>query len=72
MKLPSPINSTNKTTKSTSHLFYSKLVSSILTLMFCTLLMPKTQHHAANYIEPRQQATNQTTKDTDPGYNWFY
>ena len=72
MKLPNPINSTNKTNKSTNHLYYSTLVSSFLTLMACTMLMPKTQHHAANYIEPRQQATNQTTKDTDPGYNWFY
>ena len=72
MQLPNPINSTNRTNKSTNHLFYSMLVSGFLTLVTCTMLTPKTQHHAANYVEPRHQATNQTTKDIDPGYDWFY
>jgi hypothetical protein len=72
MKLPNPINSTNKTNKSTNHLFYSTLVSGFLTLVTCAMLTPKTQHHAANYVEPRHQATDQTTKDIDPGYDWFY
>ena len=72
MKLPNPINSTNKTTKPANHLFYSTLVSSFLTLMACTMLTPKTQHHTANYIDPRTHATNQTPQDSDPGYNWFY
>ena len=72
MKLLNPINSTNKTTKATNHLFYSKLVSSLLALMACTILTPKTNHQTANYIDPREHVTNQTTKDSDPGYNWFY
>jgi len=72
MKLPNPINSTDKTTKPTNHLFYSKLVSSLLALMACTILTPKTNNHATNYIDPREHSTNQTTKDIDPGYNWFY
>jgi hypothetical protein len=74
MKLPDPINSTNKTSKSTksaNHLFHSTVVSSCLALMACTtILVPHTQNHAANYIDPR--ATHQTTKDADPGYSWFY
>lgn len=72
MKLPNPINSTNKTPKSTNHLSYSTMVSSCLALMACAMLAPHTQNHAANYIDPRAAATNQTTKDADPGYNWFY
>ena len=72
MKLPSPINPTNKTNKSANHLFYSKLVSGFLTLMTCAMLTQKTQHHTANCVEPRHQATNQTTKNIDPGYDWFY
>jgi hypothetical protein len=72
MKLTNPINSTNKTTKSANHLFYSTMVSSCLALMACTMLAPHTQNHAANYIDPRATATHQTTKDADPGYNWFY
>ena len=72
MNLPNPINSTNKTAKPTNHLFYSTLVGSFLTLMACTMLTPKTQHHSANYIDPPTHATNQTTQDSDPGYNWFY
>jgi hypothetical protein len=69
MKLPCPINPTNKTTKSTNHLFYSTLVSSFLTLMACTILTP---NHAANYIDPHRQTTDQTAQDPDPGYDWFY
>ncbi|MBV8215496.1 MAG: hypothetical protein JOZ08_19975 [Verrucomicrobia bacterium] len=72
MKLLNPIYSTNKTTKSTNHPFYSKLVSSLLTLAICTMLTAKTQNHGANYVEPREHATNQTVQDPDPGYNWFY
>ncbi|MBV8100395.1 MAG: hypothetical protein JOZ31_14690 [Verrucomicrobia bacterium] len=72
MKLPNPINSTNKTTKATNPLFYSTMVTSLLALMACTILTPKTNHPTANYIDPRQHATNQTTKDADPGYDWFY
>ena len=71
MKLPNPINSTNKTTKSTNHLFYSKMVSSLIALMACAMLTPKTNHHA-NYIDPRGPTTDQTNKDIDPGYDWFY
>jgi hypothetical protein len=48
------------------------MVSSGLALMACTMLAPHTRNHAANYIDPRATATNQTTKDSDPGYNWFY
>jgi hypothetical protein len=40
--------------------------------MACTMLTPKTQNHAANYIDPRSHSTNQTTQNPDPGYNWFY
>jgi hypothetical protein len=72
MKLPNPINSTNKITKPTNHLFYPKLVSGLLALMACTILTPKTNHPVANYIDPLSQSTDQTTKDPDPGYNWFY
>jgi hypothetical protein len=73
MKLPNPTISTNKTTtKSYNHLFCSTMVSSCLALMACTMLAPHTQNHAANYIDPRATATHQTTKDSDPGYNWFY
>ena len=72
MKLPNPINSTNKIIKPANHLSYSTLVSSLLTLMACTMLTPKTNNHAANYVDPRPHATDQTTKDFDPGYNWFY
>jgi hypothetical protein len=72
MKLPNPINSTNKTANPTNHLFYSKLVSSFLTLALCALLTTKARDHAANYVDPREQATNQTVQDADPGYNWFY
>jgi hypothetical protein len=72
MKSPNSINSTDTPTKSTNRLFYSKLVSSLLALMACTILTPKTNNHAANYIDPREHTTNQSTKDSDPGYNWFY
>lgn len=72
MKLPNLINSTNKNTKATNHLFYSKLVSSLLALMACTILTPKTNHQTANYIDPREHATKQTTQDPDPAYDWFY
>jgi hypothetical protein len=72
MKLPHPINSTNKMTKPANHLFHSALVSSLLTLMACTMLAPKIHHETANYIDPRSPATDQTAKDFDPGYNWFY
>jgi hypothetical protein len=40
--------------------------------MACTMLTPKIKNHAANYVEPRQPATNQTAEGSDPGYNWFY
>jgi hypothetical protein len=72
MKLPSPINSTNKITKLTNHLFYSKMVTRLLALMACTMLTPKINHQTANYIDPRERTTNQTTKEIDPGYDWFY
>jgi hypothetical protein len=72
MKLPSPTNSTNKTNKSTNHLFYSTLVSGLLTLMACTMLTPKTHNHAANYTDPHRHTTDQTAQDPDPGYDWFY
>ena len=72
MTLPNPINSTNKIIKPTNHLCYSTLVSGFLTLMACTMLTPKIKNHAANYVEPRQHAADQTSEVSDPGYNWFY
>jgi hypothetical protein len=48
------------------------MVSGLLTLMVCTMLTPKIKNHAANYIDPRQPATDQAARDADPGYNWFY
>ncbi|HEX4200225.1 MAG TPA: hypothetical protein VHY59_01800 [Chthoniobacterales bacterium] len=72
MKLPNLINLTNKVIKPTNHLFNSTMVSGLLTLMVCTMLTPKIKNHAANYIDPRQPATDQAARDADPGYNWFY
>jgi hypothetical protein len=72
MKLPNPIHSTDKTNRSTNHLFYSALVSGSLTLMACTILIPKTRNHAVNYTDPHQHAADQSGQDRDPGYNWFY
>jgi hypothetical protein len=72
MKLPNSINSTNKIIKPANHPYYSTLVSGLLTLMACTMLTPKIKNHAANYVDPRQQAAEQTAKDSDPGYDWFY
>jgi len=72
MNLPNPINSTNKTAKPTNHLFYSKMVSSLLALTWCTMLTPKINHPTANYIDPREHTASQSAKDIDPGYNWFY
>jgi hypothetical protein len=72
MKFPGPIDSTDKTTRPTNHLFYSALVSGSLTLMACTILMPKTRNHAANYTDLHRHTTDQTAKDIDPGYDWFY
>jgi hypothetical protein len=43
MKLPNPINSTNKTTKSANHLFYSTMVSGCLAFMVGTTLAPHIQ-----------------------------
>ena len=72
MKLPNPIHSTDKTNRSTNHLFYSALVSGSLTLMACTILIPKTHNHAVNYADRHQHAADQSGEDRDPGYNWFY
>jgi hypothetical protein len=36
------------------------------------MLTPKIKNHAANYVEPHQQAADQTAEGSDPGYNWFY
>jgi RNA recognition motif-containing protein len=72
MKLSNPINSTDKNPKSANRLFYSKMVSSLLAAMACTMLTPKINHSNANYIDPREHSTDQTTKNIDPGYNWFY
>ena len=72
MKLPNPTNSTNKTTNRSNHLLRTTLVSSFLTLMACTMLTPKTQNHAANYVDPRPHSTDQTVPNPDPGYKWFY
>jgi hypothetical protein len=72
MNFPSPIDSTDKTDRPTNHLFYSALVSGSLTLMACTILMPKTHNHAVNYTDPHRHTTDQSAQDPDPGYNWFY
>jgi hypothetical protein len=72
MTLLNLINSTNKIIKPTNHLCYSTLVSGFLTLMACSMLTPKIKNHAANYVEPRQHAADQTAESSDPGYNWFY
>ena len=72
MKLSNPLNLTNKISKPTNHLCYSTVVSGLLTLMTCTMLTPKIKNHAANYVEPRQHAAEQTAEESDPGYNWFY
>ncbi|MBV9875390.1 MAG: hypothetical protein JO025_11725 [Verrucomicrobia bacterium] len=72
MTLLNRTNSTNKIIKPTNHLCYSTLVSGFLTLMACTMLTPKIKNHAANYVEPRQHAAEQTAESPDPGYNWFY
>jgi len=67
----------NTTTKSTTtnhstQRFHSALTAGILALLTCTTLVPKTKNHRANYIDVRPPATNQTTNQIDPGYNWFY
>jgi hypothetical protein len=72
MKFPIPIHSTDKTNRPTNHLFYSALVSGSLTLMACTILIPKTANHAANYTDPLRHTTDKTAQDPDPGYDWFY
>ena len=72
MKVPNPINSTNRIINPANHLCYSTLVSGLLTLMACTMLTPKIKNHAANYIERGQHTADQTAEDSDPGYNWFY
>jgi len=36
------------------------------------MLTPKIKNHTANYVDPRQHAAEQTAKDSDPGYDWFY
>jgi hypothetical protein len=72
MNLPNPINSTNRIAKPTNHLFHSKMVSSCLALMACTMFVPNTQKQAANYIDPKAGVTKETTNDSAPAYSWFY
>jgi hypothetical protein len=72
MNLPNPINSTNKMAKPTNHLFHSTMVGSCLALMACTMLVPNTQKHSTNYIDPRGSVTKETAKDAEPAYSWFY
>jgi hypothetical protein len=72
MKFSIPTNLTDKTTRPTNQLFYSALVSGSLTLMACTILIPKTHNHAANYSDPHRHTTDQTAQDPYPGYDWFY
>ncbi len=72
MKLLFPTNCITKTITKSNHLFHSALASGFLALAACSTLAPNTNNQTANYIDERPAATNQTTTNTDPGYNWFY